>query len=121
MIYISVLSILLQETLQDPNHHLLAAVRVREIAPQMVFVTRNGKAFRGSLNRVKEQYSLAIRHQIWVRYQTVRTVNTEELTDEPELGFTIAVQKEQLERFLDLEGKLASILTAWVRTYDALP
>ena len=114
MLFQPALDGLLRATLAEPGHQLLTAIKVPQIEPSMIFVTKNGQVYKGTHRSLKEQFSMTIRHEVWTKYQTIRP----QISDEPELGWTISSQKIYFDDNVMFKSAMCETLMTWYRAYS---
>ena len=111
MLYHQAVNDSLQFVLNNPDHQLL--VSIQTVNYDRIFVTRNGRVFTGSSRLIKQQLSATLRREIRKHYLTLKNDNL--ITDEPELGSSLAIQKHYLEFFLSFDNILHSQIVTWFR------
>jgi len=119
MLYVNALQNILGEVLNSPDHQLLVSSHIQEIEPYKLFITNNGNAYKGNSGTITPQLSMTLRQDIWSRYSEYKSNNT--ITDEPDFGSTLAVQKEYLEERLFFADTLRSIMLIWYRARQVCP
>ena len=111
MLYHQALYDSLQFVLNNPDHQLL--VSIQTVNYERIFVTKRGQVFTGSSRLIKQQLSATLRREIRKQYLTLQNDNL--ITDEPELGSSLAIQKHYLEFFLSFDDVLHSQIVTWFR------
>lgn len=119
MLYVTALQNILTEVLNSPDHQLLVSVHIPEIEPCKLFITNNGNAYKGNSGMISQQISMTLRQDIWSRYSEYK--NNNHISDEPDFGSTLAVQKECLEKRLFFADTLRSIMLIWYRARQVCP
>ena len=114
MIYKQALSQIIDEVLSKADHKLLVSINVAELELQKLFVTCNGKTYKGTFNSIKQQLSSEIRFDVWKNYKILKEEQL--IFDEPSLGTTLVIQKTFLEQQLELDTLLHNIVLSWFNT-----
>ncbi len=112
MFYHQAISESLQFVLNNPDHHLLVSIQIAE--SDRIFVTKIGHVYTGSSRSIKHQFSATLRRDILKQYLILKTDNL--IQDEPDLGSSLAVQKQYLDTFLSFKEILNSTIVDWYRT-----
>jgi hypothetical protein len=120
--YNLILSILLETHIHSREYELLVSIKLNHPNRPILFVTKTGKVFQGSLRAIKTQLSVSIRQSIWSDY--LNQVDKGLLvTDEPTLGSTLAVQRTFLEQdpSINFNTRLEETLHTWMSATQVTP
>jgi hypothetical protein len=115
MIYKKAIETALREALLIPDFQTLMVLRIPELHPEIILVTKSGRSYKGKFFVVMEKFSRDLRYEVWSIYRRMRNITV--ICDEPPLGATMVYQNQFLMQETDMGQELFAIFSSWRRLF----